>query len=323
MTLASMLLSAAACVTFAACTVWIAVAFRGKAGRACAIAFMAAQLALAALVTTTLATSVDASPKDALVMLASVMLALSALATPPLLRRLLKAADEERDELQAQGLAEQLQAQERHRDEMRASLEQARALRDDLRAQARRALAELDGQGGKGCGDAARALEAAGADVRAKSMRLCPNPVVDALLAMKAQACDERGISWRFEAPLPEDLPLGSAQACAAYANLLDNAIHACEAMPEGQRAVSLQTHVTHGMLVARVRNSCPAGGDGGGAHRRRHERAHGLAEHGWGLVILEELARTHDGELTTCQEDGTFVTTLVLNLADVTERAA
>ena len=321
---AGLVLAACACAAFAGSTAWSARTFRGRPGRGPAVAFALSQLALAATVTAVLAMG-GAGTDSFLGLMADVCLLLSSLALPLLMRRLLKAADEERDLRQAETLAEQVEAQERHLGQMRESLESARHLRADMREQALRARDELDGMAGAAGGSEAReagqTLQGMGEALRGRGARLCANPVVDALLAMKAQACREHGVELRCEAPLPEELPLASAELCAVYANMLDNAIHACDALPEGQRAVALQTYVSHGMLVARVRNSCPERGDGAGpaaseGRRRRHERASGLAEHGWGLVILEELARAHDGELRTEAQGPTFTTTLTLNLA-------
>ena len=319
---AGLVLVACSCVAFAASAAWSARAFRGRPGRGPAVAFALSQLAMAATVAVVL-TAGGAGADSFLGLMADVCLLLSSAALPLLMRRLLRAADEERDLRQAETLADQVSAQERHLDQMRESLEVARQLRADMREQALAARAELDARAGE-AGEtpaAGQTLREMGQDLRGRSERLCANPVVDALLAMKAEACRERGVELRCEAPLPEELPLESAELCAVYANMLDNAIHACEALPEGRRAVSLQTYVSHGMLVARVRNSCPERGDGAGkaaagGRRRRHERASGLAEHGWGLVILEELAREHDGELQTEADGPTFTTTLTLNLA-------
>ena len=49
------------------------------------------------------------------------------------------------------------------------------------------------------------------------------------------------------------------------------------------------------------------------GVSKKRRPDAPGIEEHGWGLRILAELARRHDGELTAGAEGGVFVTQMAL----------
>ena len=47
----------------------------------------------------------------------------------------------------------------------------------------------------------------------------------------------------------------------------------------------------------------------------RRHGRGSGLSEHGWGLVILDDLVRRHDGELVCEEKGGVFRVSVMLGL--------
>ena len=47
----------------------------------------------------------------------------------------------------------------------------------------------------------------------------------------------------------------------------------------------------------------------------RRHGRGSGLSEHGWGLVILDDLVRRHDGELVCEEKGGVFRVSVMLSL--------
>lgn len=156
----------------------------------------------------------------------------------------------------------------------------------------------------------------------------CENRVVDALVGMKMKQCCESGINAEFDLAIPRDSGISSTDLCALFSNLLDNAIHACTDMsanaadipyaavksdrdfnPQGR--IRLTASVVGSMMVVDMSNSmfhAPA------ARFWRRKPASGLDEHGWGLVILKELARRYGGSVATAQKDGLFITTVILH---------
>ena len=208
-------------------------------------------------------------------------------------------------------LEEQLKAQEEYLHRLSSDIEEARRIRegvaDELAAVDElldRKEAELASQG---------LMKAVGLMDSARK-RHCGHQVVDALVSMKATACEENGIRLVLELALDDDVALPSVELCAVFSNLLDNAINACARVPEGERFVELKARVDAGYLVVRMENSCAPTTS---VERRRaaNPRRSGLPEHGWGLGILNTLANRHDGKLETAQEEGVFTTAVILKV--------
>ena len=140
------------------------------------------------------------------------------------------------------------------------------------------------------------------------SRRWCEHSAVNMLLEMKAQRAEDAGVRFDSDVVLPRDIALPALDLCAAFSNMLDNAIDAAQAAPADSRWVRIAAGQQGGYLVMRVENGLAEG-----ASKKRGSDAPGIEEHGWGLRILAELARRHDGELTTSSENGVFVTQMAL----------
>ncbi len=300
------------------------------------------QLASAVL-TLLLLQPLSTSARDITAAIAAVLLAVATALDPLLLRRIVSAQNAETELAREKLLGEQLDIQRQHLASVTATLEQARSIRAGMLHK----VGSIDGLLARGeDGQALLQLEQMVGSLGPARVRLCGNPVADALLAMKMERCDELGIAHSVNAVVPADLPLSGTETCALFANIVDNAIHACEVVPEGRRTLSLDAHAAGGFYVVRVKNSCASPDelraleresaalrpDSGqisaesarpGHHQRTgNARGQGLSEHGWGLVILEQLAQRHGGRLEThrdergSQDGPTFTTTVLLDLS-------
>ena len=136
------------------------------------------------------------------------------------------------------------------------------------------------------------------------------NRVVDAIVSDKAKECTEKNIRLQTELDIPEKLQVKNAELCVIFANLLDNAIRACERL-EGQKKdhdcaeIRLAARERGGYLVIREENPF----DGTVEDRKQGP----LSEHGLGLGIVEQIAQKHEGRLQTEQAEGKFITTVLL----------
>lgn len=161
-------------------------------------------------------------------------------------------------------------------------------------------------------GDAAKAassLMRAVGDESLHGQRFCEHRAVDALLALKAQACEKAGVRTAFEVSLSDDVALPDVEVCAIFSNLLDNALHACKRMERDDLCIELKASVVNGFLVVKTENPCV---DDAPRPRRLRE---GVPEHGWGLRILDGLARRHGGAFETERADGSFRATVMLSV--------
>lgn len=146
---------------------------------------------------------------------------------------------------------------------------------------------------------------------RAASGRLwCEHGPANMLLEMKARSAGEAGVSLEADLDLPRGLALPALDLCAVLSNVLDNAIAAASAAPEGSRRVRLAAAPRGGWLAVRCENGVAPGAE---APRGARPEPGGR---GWGLRILGEFARRHDGEVSAGPSgDGAFVTRVTLRL--------
>ena len=188
--------------------------------------------------------------------------------------------------------------------------EVGRAVDEEL-ARAREALNQ-----GK-AGDASAHLRQ-GLDIASQTRTVyCDNVPVAAVLETKERQCHEAGVGFEHHVKLPEELPLPDVEVAAVFFNLIDNALHECEAMLEGSEAGGLPTvrvssMVQAGQLYVEVANPC----------RKEAAKARGAArrggllrEHGWGTDIVTNIARGHGGLTQFEERNGVFTATVMIPL--------
>ncbi len=131
------------------------------------------------------------------------------------------------------------------------------------------------------------------------------NLVVDSIISDKMSECQTRGYNCMTELDIPKNLPAANAELCVIFANLLDNAIRACENCPSPK--IRLAARERGGYLVIRQENTF----DGTVENRRQGI----LSEHGLGLGIVEQIAVKYQGSLKTEADEGIFVTTVLMKM--------
>lgn len=230
-------------------------------------------------------------------------------------------------------LDEQKDLRKQHYDRLAGELEEVKGMRAAMAAR----LCEFDEKLASG------ALEDASAQLREAAglfgpldERFCDNKAANALIAMKARTCCELGIAFESNLSLPDALPVPDIDLCIALSNLLDNAVSGCEKLEPVERRIVLKGCASSGILVIDVTNSCLAGSPERVALALRDSLSSGpfsrspsrrkaeslrsedplLREHGWGLLILGDLARRYGGSFEVDDEEGLFRATVVLPLA-------
>lgn len=147
---------------------------------------------------------------------------------------------------------------------------------------------------------------------------LCANFAVDAVAAHFLARSRTSGTVMRCELALPERLPVAEADFCLAFANLLENAVEACERLGESaERRIDVHAAMRGDALVLRVENTCErcdaATRDGGIATVLEGEAvARGIpstkhAGTGIGLASVASLARKYRGDVLVEQRDDLF----------------
>lgn len=139
----------------------------------------------------------------------------------------------------------------------------------------------------------------------------CANSAVNAVLTAYLVQAANAGCTVETDLRIPMKLPFEDTDLCVILANTLENAIHACQDLPEDQRNIKLHMELTENrrMLIS-VENPCP---------RPVRFRSDSLPEspqregHGLGLQSVKQVADKYGG-LFRCEWDqGRFLLRTVL----------
>lgn len=135
--------------------------------------------------------------------------------------------------------------------------------------------------------------------------RFCAHPVADTIISDKLALCRSEKIPVDCQVQIPSELGIPDVELCAVLGNLMDNAIEACHALPEGVPCgITVRGRVNGGFLVLRIQNP---------VSEEKSVRSGGtlLECHGWGISIVRQIAEGRGGRLTTERVDGQFVSTV------------
>lgn len=156
--------------------------------------------------------------------------------------------------LQADMLSTQIAALQSRVEATRAVEEAMRIERHDMRHQLH-VVAGLVGRG-----ENAAALDFIGAFEAhldtLKPVRWCQNPVLDAIFSSYFAQANQAGIQVEARLALPDELPVDTGELSTVFANILENALHACVQMPEGQRQIICKC-LCRPQLMLEVANTC------------------------------------------------------------------
>lgn len=139
--------------------------------------------------------------------------------------------------------------------------------------------------------------------------------VLDVLLAQKMDECSRVGASL-VPCISPEAIDalnaLSGPDLCTLYGNLLDNAVEAVSALPEGEdRTVTLRTTLHGNLLVIRTENrfSGERRRSGGGFSTTKAD----ANAHGYGLRSVRDCVHALGGEMTLSDENRLFIVNVLL----------
>ena len=143
-----------------------------------------------------------------------------------------------------------------------------------------------------------------GAIQQSEEATLCPNPVINAVMMEKAADCRKVGIRLDADLPLPQDLHCEAIYLCSSFSNLMDNAIAAAAQCSPDARSIQIHAAKIGDYLHVKVVNTAPA--------PRQKEKREG---HGYGLMILQDIARRHNGEFSGSWAGGMYTAMLTLEI--------
>lgn len=137
---------------------------------------------------------------------------------------------------------------------------------------------------------------------QAKGHTYCTIPVINAVLAQKESDCRQAGIALAVDLHLPDTLGVKPMHMCSILVNMLDNAIAACEKMPDGNKPqIRLASVIDGDYLLVKVTN--PA----------NKPPKRNTTRHHYGLQILTELAREYGGDFQGSWREGVYTAIMSL----------
>lgn len=137
------------------------------------------------------------------------------------------------------------------------------------------------------------------------------NLMTDAILNSKLSLAEQKGIRVNCKATLPQELSIEDVDLCVILGNLLDNALEACEKIPEIQRFLRIYMVVNRSQLYVSIQNSAKEELD----FNERNYISTKRGNHGLGMKRVKALADKYEGYLTLANEPGIFAAEVTLPL--------
>ena len=143
----------------------------------------------------------------------------------------------------------------------------------------------------------------------------CKNHAVNAVVAHYLGIAEKEGIAVETRLHVPEDVgTMPIIDLCVVMGNLLENALHACLRMTEGQRKIHATARVDGNALVIVIENSFD------GTWREKDGvylsiGADGESREGIGMVSVNSICKKHGGLLRVETDDGVWKSSALVEL--------
>jgi len=134
-------------------------------------------------------------------------------------------------------------------------------------------------------------------------------PAIDALLASKLQATQEKHIPMETYIALPPQMQIDALDLCILLGNALDNAIEASEKIAEeAKRGIRLHISSSDKYLSIRLENGTAEAASDGNSITSKAD----LHTHGFGLESIRTIAARYDGSVKVAHADSVFCLTVL-----------
>ena len=145
------------------------------------------------------------------------------------------------------------------------------------------------------------------------NIRFCDNPVVNALLNYYLHSAGSAGITLNHQISLPGDILVSDIDLCNILGNILENAILACEGIPEPERFINLSIlPETDGRLYIVLTNSF----NGIVKKKNGHYLSTNKKGNGIGIFSIISTVEKYGGSVRFSHEGHEFYTDVVLPLS-------
>lgn len=136
----------------------------------------------------------------------------------------------------------------------------------------------------------------------------CNNEIVDVIFHHKEMECRHLGISFSCHIILPEKMNLSAPTLISLFFNLLNNGIEGCEASEQDSPFLRISVNFEGDFLLIHMENSK----NPDVSFDRKTTKGDDFS-HGFGLSILEELSRRHNGSCRWLNKGNLFISELMI----------
>lgn len=141
---------------------------------------------------------------------------------------------------------------------------------------------------------------------------ICPtNAIVDGILREKAAKCEKYNILFEYSILFPEKTTLSFSTLISLFSNLLDNAIESCISASVTQPKIRLTIDYKGNFLVIFMQNAKTASLSFDS--EKKETTKQDALSHGFGLSIIEDIAKLHNGFCEWTDNGTSFISEVML----------
>ena len=139
--------------------------------------------------------------------------------------------------------------------------------------------------------------------------------ILDSILAFKAQKMEEQGIDFRLDGVVAGGLSWKPVDICNVFANALDNAIEACERLPQEDRQITMTIKATMQNWLIRMENPVLEAVDTKRLFKKkdRFSSKSDPQNHGLGTYTMKHTVETYGGALQAEYADHKFLLDIMI----------
>lgn len=130
------------------------------------------------------------------------------------------------------------------------------------------------------------------------------NIAIDALLCQKRKLAEEKNISWECDMKIMPECPVDTYDLCVLLGNALDNAIEACERIPDEEaRFLIMYAKTIKKCFLLEIRNST----DTSDIREVEYSRKRNPEEHGLGFLNIRDVVHQYHGTMNVEIKENIF----------------
>lgn len=142
-------------------------------------------------------------------------------------------------------------------------------------------------------------------------IQFCKNNTINLLLLYFAQQAKDNSIDYDVKVSFPEEIGIPPADLSVLLGNLLENAVHGCESVPEVQQKITVRGKTDRGSLFLSITNPYhgPLKQSANGRFQTTKKKGSGL-----GLHSVRTITERYHGVLEIDPKDNIFCVSVMLN---------